>query len=94
MGADSVNRLDSGSLLPRFAPRERPESRLNPSGLDEAALEVRTLTNLYNQRPAWLRHAHRDLDEAVNNAYGWQAAMREEELLQALLERNLTMGGE
>lgn len=41
---------------------------------DEAAakeLAKRTLTNLYNARPAWLDHAHRALDEAVADAYGW-----------------------
>lgn len=34
-------------------------------------LAKRTLTNLYNARPAWLDHAHRALDEAVADAYGW-----------------------
>ena len=34
-------------------------------------LKSRTLTNLYNQRPAWLGHAHKALDEAVAEAYGW-----------------------
>ena len=34
-------------------------------------LAKRTLTNLYNTRPAWLDHAHRALDEAVAEAYGW-----------------------
>lgn len=41
---------------------------------DEAAakeLAKRTLTNLYNVRPAWLDNAHRALDEAVADAYGW-----------------------
>ena len=41
---------------------------------DDAAAEVlkkRTLTNLYNQRPAWLDHAHARLDAAVAEAYGW-----------------------
>ena len=40
---------------------------------DSAAktLKKRTLTNLYNERPAWLDHAHRALDEAVAEAYGW-----------------------
>lgn len=40
---------------------------------DEAAKELkkRTLTNLYNARPTWLDHAHRALDEAVADAYGW-----------------------
>jgi hypothetical protein len=42
--------------------------------VDDKAAEVlrkRTLTNLYNQRPAWLDHAHARLDEAVAEAYGW-----------------------
>lgn len=34
-------------------------------------LKKRTLTNLYNERPTWLAHAHRDLDRAVAAAYGW-----------------------
>lgn len=41
---------------------------------DEVAakeLAKRTLTNLYNVRPAWLVNAHRALDEAVADAYGW-----------------------
>jgi hypothetical protein len=41
---------------------------------DEAAaaeLKKRTLTNLYNARPAWLDNAHKALDEAVAEAYGW-----------------------
>jgi hypothetical protein len=37
----------------------------------EADLKKRTLTNLYNARPAWLHIAHRDLDAAVACAYGW-----------------------
>ena len=36
-----------------------------------AELKTRTLTNLYNARPAWLDHAHRRLDAAVAAAYGW-----------------------
>lgn len=32
-------------------------------------LKKRTLTNLYNERPTWLRLAHRRLDEAVLAAY-------------------------
>ena len=40
---------------------------------DAAAKELRrrTLTNLYNARPAWLAHAHATLDAAVAHAYGW-----------------------
>lgn len=47
--------------------------RLEPRDADCAAkLAKRTLTNLYNERPAWLDHAHRKLDAAVFAAYGWQ----------------------
>lgn len=38
-------------------------------------LKKRSLTNLYNERPTWLAHAHRDLDRAVVAAYGWPEAL-------------------
>ncbi len=63
--------------------------------VDEAAakeLKKRTLTNLYNQRPAWLVNAHRELDEAVAAAYGWQADLTDEEILRLLLELNKERG--
>ena len=59
---------------------------------DEAAariLKTRTLTNLYNERPAWLAHAHRALDEAVAHAYGWPPAMSEEAMLAKLVALNM-----
>ena len=58
----------------------------------------RTLTNLYNERPTWLDLAHRKLDEAVLNAYGWPhdpsppsagQAISDEEILARLLALNL-----
>jgi hypothetical protein len=52
-------------------------------------LKTRTLTNLYNERPAWLDHAHRALDKAVAEAYGWKAAMSDDEMLTQLLALNL-----
>ena len=63
---------------------------------DEAAakeLAKRTLTNLYNARPAWLDHAHRALDEAVAEAYGWgddfrAGALTDEEILARLFRLN------
>jgi hypothetical protein len=54
-----------------------------------AILKTRTLTNLYNQRPAWLDNAHRDLDAAVAGAYGWPADISEEDALARLLALNL-----
>jgi hypothetical protein len=58
---------------------------------DEAARELkkRTLTNLYNARPAWLDLAHQKLDAAVFAAYGWPATLSDDELLAKLLELNL-----
>jgi hypothetical protein len=52
-------------------------------------LKKRTLTNLYNVRPAWLDLAHKRLDEAVFAAYGWSPGLSDEELLGKLLELNL-----
>jgi hypothetical protein len=58
----------------------------------EADLKKRTLTNLYNARPAWLDNAHKTLDAAVATAYGWTdytPAMPDEEILRRLLALNL-----
>ena len=58
----------------------------------EADLKKRTLTNLYNQRPAWLDLAHKELDKAVAAAYGWTDYAPEtpdEEILRRLLALNL-----
>jgi type II restriction/modification system DNA methylase subunit YeeA len=64
--------------------------RLLPKSPDAAAiLKKRTLTNLYNERPAWLDNAHRDLDAAVAAAYGWPAEIAEEDALARLLALNL-----
>jgi type II restriction/modification system DNA methylase subunit YeeA len=53
-----------------------------------AILKKRTLTNLYNERPAWLDNAHRYLDTAVAAAYGWPADIGEEDALARLLDLN------
>ncbi len=54
-----------------------------------AALKKRTLTNLYNERPAWLAAAHERLDEAVSAASGWPADLSDDDLLARLLALNL-----
>jgi hypothetical protein len=61
---------------------------LNPTDASAEELKVRTLTNLYNARPAWLADAHRKLDEAVFAAYGWPAKLTDAELLEHLLALN------
>lgn len=63
----------------------------------EADLKKRTLTNLYNARPAWLDLAHKELDKAVAAAYGWQdytPEMPDEEILRRLLALNLERAGQ
>jgi type II restriction/modification system DNA methylase subunit YeeA len=62
---------------------------LNPPDADESELRRRTLTNLYNENPAWLRHAHRRLDEAVFAAYGWSPSLERDDILEGLLSLNL-----
>ena len=60
----------------------------------EQQLKQRTLTKLYNARPAWLAHLHTALDVAVFAAYGWAeagapAGLKDEDLLSRLLALNL-----
>ncbi len=46
---------------------------------DETAAKIlkkRILTNLYNECPSWLDNAHKTLDIAVAEAYGWNAEYR------------------
>jgi len=62
---------------------------LNPEGASEAELKKRTLTNLYNARPAWLQNTHERLDKAVCAAYGWLPDISDEEILKNLLALNL-----
>ncbi len=74
------------------AARELVEKRdrwLNPEDATEKELKKRTLTNLYNQRPTWLDLAHRQLDEAVLDAYGWPHDLSDEETLEQLMALNL-----
>jgi hypothetical protein len=65
---------------------------MSADGVGEADRKKRTLTNLYNDRPTWLRLAHTALDRAVFAAYGWTENPEElpdEEILKRLLALNL-----
>ena len=67
-----------------------------PRLVHEKNLAERTLTRLYNQRPAWLDAAHAELDIAVARSCGWDdytAAMSDEEILKRLLALNLARAG-
>ena len=63
---------------------------------DDAAakiLKTRTLTNLYNLRPTWLDKLHKDLDQAVAEAYGWGddwrlGKMNDDDILSRLFHLN------
>jgi len=68
-----------------------PPDAINTIGAAE--LNRRTLTNLYNKRPDWLINAHRALDEAVFDAYGWRESpdgLTNEEIVARLLALNLS----
>ncbi len=70
--------------------KPRRDAWLNPpDGLPDKELQKRTLTNLYNARPAWLAAAPQRLDAAVFDAYGWPANLSDEEVLARLLALNL-----
>ena len=58
--------------------------------LTDEELQRRTMTNLYNERPTWLDLAHRRLDQAVAAAYAWPNDLTDEQILEKLLELNLS----
>ncbi len=62
---------------------------LDPEGASPAELKRRTLTALYNARPAWLTQAHERLDQAVLDAYGWPTEISDDEVIDRLLALNL-----
>jgi hypothetical protein len=69
--------------------------RLEPRDAECAVkLKKRTLTNLYDERPAWLDLAHKKLDAAVAAAYGWPADLSDEQILENLLALNLARAEE
>jgi type II restriction/modification system DNA methylase subunit YeeA len=95
--AKRLNALRENWLNPPDLVKRVPEvvagypDRIEPVGIAaKHELKNRTLTNLYNARPAWLGNAHAELDAAVAAAYGWTADISEDEALKALLALNLT----
>ncbi|HSA48194.1 MAG TPA: class I SAM-dependent DNA methyltransferase, partial [Candidatus Competibacteraceae bacterium] len=94
VAARKLNELRENWLNPPQWVNRVPEvvpgypDRIIPKPEHAAELKKRTLTNLYNQRPAWLDYAHRALDEAVAAAYGWPADLSDDEVLRRLLTLN------
>ena len=100
--AYELNRLRETWLNPPewvdVAPEIGPgyPDRIAPKLEYAKAIKERTLTNLYNQHPAWLAHAHETLDAAVARAYGWDdytPLMPDEEILARLLKLNRERSG-
>ncbi|MBA4131248.1 MAG: class I SAM-dependent DNA methyltransferase [Hyphomicrobium sp.] len=97
--AARINELRESWLNPPDLVKRIPEvvpgypDRILP--IDDAAaaiLKKRTLTNLYNERPAWMEMAHKELDRAVAAAYGWtdwgQEGLPDDVILERLFKLN------
>lgn len=71
-----------------FPARVVPHPDIGQDDIKE--LQRRTMTNLYNDLPAWLISAHQALDLAVAEAYGWVSVLEmvDERLLAMLLAEN------
>ncbi|MDO8722539.1 MAG: N-6 DNA methylase [Syntrophales bacterium] len=72
-----------------FPPRPVPKPEY------ASAWKKRTLTNLYNEMPAWLKLRQEKLDRAVAAAYGWEdytPDMSDGDILRHLLALNLERG--
>jgi type II restriction/modification system DNA methylase subunit YeeA len=93
--ARKLNELRENWLNPSGCIKRIPEvvagypDRIVP--VDKAAekiLSKRTLTNLYNDSPTWLKNSHKELDDAVAEAYGWPTDLSDEEILERLFALN------
>ncbi|WP_254843746.1 class I SAM-dependent DNA methyltransferase [Thalassospira xiamenensis] len=89
-----LNPADLVKYVPEVVPGY-PDRILPKDEIAAKQLTERTLNNLYNARPAWLDHAHKVLDEAVAEAYGWgndwrAGRLTEDEILARLFNLNQT----
>ena len=92
-----LNPADLVHRVPEVVPGY-PDRILPVSDAADKELRKRTLTNLYNLRPAWLTHAHAALDAAVAQAYGWGddwhgGTMTDDEILSRLFRLNQSRAG-
>ncbi len=65
----NVDAADDFADVPAGARPLIRQSAIDAMAAADENLRRRTLTNLYNERPTWLKLAHRDLDRAVLAAY-------------------------
>lgn len=100
--ASRLNKLRETWLNPPEWVDRAPEvvegypDRIIPKPAHAAEIKKLTLTNLYNKRPAWLHNAHKAIDMAVAEAYGWHdytPDMEDEEILRRLLAMNMERAG-
>jgi hypothetical protein len=67
--AARVEAADAFADVPAAARPLLRQSAIMAEAAKDARLKKRTLTNLYNERPTWLKLAHEQLDRAVLSAY-------------------------
>ena len=67
--AAKIDAADSFSDVPKEARALVRQSAIMAAAAKDERLKKRTLTNLYNERPTWLKIAHEQLDRAVLGAY-------------------------
>jgi hypothetical protein len=67
--AATVDMAEDLSDVPASARPLLRESAIQAAAARDPRLRERTLTNLYNERPTWLRLAHLEMDRAVLAAY-------------------------
>lgn len=67
--AQAVDAADDFTDVPTEARALIRQSAIMARAAKDAKLKKRTLTNLYNERPTWLRLLHEQLDRAVLAAY-------------------------
>jgi hypothetical protein len=67
--AANVDAADRFEDVPESARPLIRQSAIMAAAAEDARLKKRTLTNLYNERPTWLKLAHETLDRSVLAAY-------------------------
>jgi hypothetical protein len=67
--AQRIDEQDTFADIPAEARPLIRQSAIMAAAAKDVRLKKRTLTNLYNERPTWLRLAHEKLDRAVLAAY-------------------------